>query len=101
MIGGVNVDLSISPTGSPRCFFRHADNGGSGVEHAYNCRSLSTSIASLPTEDMIGRDTSLAIGRSGKRHLDWKIGHEIRNFDRVADGVDIWIVCLQVVVYLN
>ena len=92
VVGRMDVDFPIGQIRPHEDFFRRAGDRRDAIEHAHDRRGLSAPIAGygprVAAEDRRGRDSALAVGRTGERHLRRSPGHEVANLHRVADGPD-------------
>ena len=59
---------------------------------------MGTAIADDPAQAVVGGDAALAVGGPGQRHLGRFAGHEIHDLDGIADGVNVGIAGLQILV---
>ena len=69
--------------------FTGADPGGRGAEEADDRGALGAAEAGLAPGDDIGGDAPLPVGRPGQRDQTPLAGHEIPDFDDVADGENV------------
>ncbi len=97
----MNGDFSILPPRAAERLLGLAGGRGGHVEHAHNRRRLRAAIAALASEDVIGGNAALAVGRPGQRHLHRRAEGPAAHLDGIAHGVDVLVDRLHMFIHAN
>src|SRR5579871_2487403 len=101
MLRRMHVNFPIFALAAAKHLLGRASHGGRPVEYADDRRSLRATIIHRTSKDMISRHATLAIGRSGQRHLRRLAGYEVFDLDRIADGVNVGVAGLKPIIDAN
>ena len=99
---GVDVDLLVVRVAEPaERLLADAGPGGRAPEQSHDRRALGAAEPCVAPRDDVGRDPPLPVGRSGQRYERLLAGHEVPDLHGVADGEDVGVAGVHLVVHEN
>ena len=82
-------------------FLADAGPGGGAAEQPDDRGALGAAVTGIAPADHIGRDPALPVGRPGQRDQAPLAGHEVLDFDGIADGEDVRVARAHVLVHAD